>query len=211
MNKRDFIKNSFIVGAGLISGINSANNQNSEILLSYNNEWEKVRNDYELPTDFINLENGYYCIQPKPILQAYQQNINFVNKQGSYYMRTVQFENKKKSVIALAELAGCAEEELIITRNTTEALNLIISGYKWQVGDEAIFAEQDYGAMQDMFKQVVARNGIKNVVVSIPNQPKNDEEIVDIYKQAITSKTKLLMVSHVINITGQVLPIKKNC
>jgi selenocysteine lyase/cysteine desulfurase len=209
MNKRDFIKNTFIVGAGLITGINSANNQNSNSLLSYNNEWEKIRNDYDLPENYINLENGYYCIQPKPILLAYQQNINLVNKQGSFYMRTVQFENKKKSVIALAELAGCSQEELIITRNTTESLNLIISGYKWQIGDEAIFAVQDYGAMQDMFKQVALRNGVKNVIVSIPNQPKSDEEIVGIYKQAITPKTKLLMVSHVINITGQVLPVKK--
>lgn len=209
MNKRDFIKNALVAGAGLITGFNSAKNQNFESSLIYNNDWEKVRNDYDLPTDFINLENGYYCIQPKPILLAYQQNINLVNKQGSFYMRTVQFENKKKSVIALAELAGCTPDELIITRNTTESLNLIISGFKWQIGDEAIFAEQDYGAMQDMFKQMAKRSGIINKIVSIPNQPKNDEEIVNLYKQAITPKTKLLMVSHVINITGHVLPIKK--
>lgn len=209
MNKRDFIKNALVAGAGLITGFNSAKNKNFESSLIYKNDWEKVRNDYDLPTDFINLENGYYCIQPKPILLAYQQNINLVNKQGSYYMRTVQFENKKKSVIALAELAGCTPDELIITRNTTESLNLIISGFKWQIGDEAIFAEQDYGAMQDMFKQMAKRSGIINKIVSIPNQPKNDEDIVSIYKQAITPKTKLLMVSHVINITGHVLPIKK--
>jgi selenocysteine lyase/cysteine desulfurase len=211
MNKRDFIKNSIIAGAGVLGGANflNANTQTINNLSYSTNDWETIRRGYDLSEDFINLENGYYCVQPTFILNAYQKYLNAVNQQGAYYMRTVQFQNKQKSALALSELAGCDKEELIITRNTTESLNLIISGFKWQANDEAVFAEQDYGAMQDMFKQVAKRYGIKNVVVSIPNQPKNDDEIVEIYRKAITPKTKLLMVCHVINITGQVLPVKK--
>lgn len=211
MNKRDFIKNSLIAGAGVIGGVNILKaEKDAELSLnSATTDWEAIRKGYDLKKEFINLENGYYCIQPTYILNASQRNQIAVNQHGAYYMRTVQFQNKQKSATALSELAGCDKEELIITRNTTESLNLVIAGFKWQANDEAVFAEQDYGAMQDMFKQVAKRHGIKNVVVSIPNQPKSDDEIVEIYRKAITPKTKLLMVCHVINITGQVLPIKK--
>jgi selenocysteine lyase/cysteine desulfurase len=82
---------------------------------------------------------------------------------------------------------------------------------RWNKGDEAVFAEQDYGAMKDMFKQVAKRFGVVNKIVSVPNHPKSDDEIVELYANAITSKTKLLMVCHMINITGQILPVRKIC
>jgi selenocysteine lyase/cysteine desulfurase len=72
-------------------------------------------------------------------------------------------------------------------------------------------AEQDYGAMLNMFSQVSKRHGVVNKVVSVPNHPESDEEIVNLYQSAITDKTKLLMVCHMINITGQILPVRKIC
>ena len=72
-------------------------------------------------------------------------------------------------------------------------------------------AEQDYGAMLNMFTQVSKRYGVINKVVSVPNHPQSDEEIVNLYASAITGKTKLLMVCHMINITGQILPVRKIC
>jgi selenocysteine lyase/cysteine desulfurase len=124
-------------------------------------------------------------------------------------MRTVQFENKKKITTRLAKVLGCGADELIITRNTTESLDMVIGGLDWEKGDEAIMAYQDYGAMLDMFEQVQDKYGVVRVMVSVPNHPKNDEEIVQLYEQAITKKTKVILVSHMINISGQILPIKK--
>jgi len=72
-------------------------------------------------------------------------------------------------------------------------------------------AEQDYGAMLEMFKQVANRYGVVNKVLSVPMHPKSDEEIVDLYASAITKKTRLLMVCHMINITGHILPVRKIC
>ena len=72
-------------------------------------------------------------------------------------------------------------------------------------------AEQDYGSMLEMFKQTAKRHGMVNKIVSVPLDPKSDEEIVELYANAITPKTKLLMVCHMINITGQILPIRKIC
>jgi selenocysteine lyase/cysteine desulfurase len=126
-------------------------------------------------------------------------------------MRTVQFERKKAIAARLAALAGCAPDELIITRNTTESLDMIIAGYHWNQGDEAIMAEQDYGAMLQMFKQVERRHGVVRKVISVPNHPKSDEEVVEVYARAISPKTKLLMLSHMVNITGQILPVRKIC
>ncbi len=111
----------------------------------------------------------------------------------------------------LAGLAGCPEDELVITRNTTESLDMVIGGLDWKPGDEAVMAEQDYPAMLNMFKQVAARYGVVNKIISVPNHPGTDEEIVSLYADAITDKTRLLMICHMINITGQILPVKKIC
>ena len=173
--------------------------------------WTSIRNQYILKPDYINLENGYYNFLPQPLLNKFIEHIKEVNLQGSYYMRTVQFENKKNIAARLAGIAGCLPEELVITRNTTESLDLVIGGLNWKAGDEAIMALQDYGAMLDMFEQVQNRYGVVNIKLSVPNHPKNDEEIVQLYASAITPKTKVILVSHMINISGHILPIRKIC
>lgn len=173
--------------------------------------WEEIRKGYQINPDFINLENGYYCFLPQETLEKFFNHVREINFQASYYMRTKRFDDKKIMAAKLARLAGCSDEELIITRNTTESLDTVIAGTTWQPGDEAVMAEQDYGAMLDMFGMMAKRYGVVNRVISVPNHPVSDEEIVEIYAGAITSKTKLLMVCHLINITGQILPIKKIC
>ena len=173
--------------------------------------WLRIRKDYALKPDYINLENGYYCITPGPTLAKFIDHVKEVNYHGSYYMRTVQWENKALIAKRLADWLGCGEDELIITRNTTESLDMIISGFPWKKGDEAIYAAQDYGAMIDQFEMVSKRYGIVNKVVSVPNHPNSDEEIVELYEQQITPKTRLIMICHMINITGQILPVKKIC
>lgn len=184
----------------------------SAVSLASNEDfWAEIRKGYKLKEDYINLENGYYCFMPQETLEHFIGHVREVNLQGSWYMRTVQWENKKKSASKLAELAGCSAEELVITRNTTESLDLVISGIHWKQGDEAVMAEQDYGAMLNQFKLMEQRYGIKRKIISLPNHPKSDEEIVDLYASQITRKTKLLMVCHLVNITGQVLPIRKIC
>lgn len=173
--------------------------------------WATIRADYKLKPDYINLENGYYCFLPQQTLNHLIDHLKEVNYQGSYYMRTVQWENKKQSAEKLAAIVNCSTDELVITRNTTESLDTIIGGFPWQAGDEAIMARQDYGAMLNMFKQVEKRQGIKRVVIDVPMHPQSDEEVVAAYESAITKNTKLLMVCHLVNITGHILPIRKIC
>jgi selenocysteine lyase/cysteine desulfurase len=173
--------------------------------------WDRIRKDYRLKPDYINLENGYYNIIPTPTLQNFIEHVREVNYQGSYYMRTVQWDNKKRVAARLAGMLNCPEDTLVLTRNTTESLDLIIGGYPWKKGDEAVFAVQDYGAMKDHFEQISRRYGVVCKTVSVPNHPQSDEELVSLYKAQITPRTRLIMVCHMINITGQILPVRKIC
>ena len=218
MNKRSFLKHVAAAGMTAIPAFKQLQDIVSRVehidpteLAKDEAFWAQIRSGYRLKPDYINLENGYYCITPQETLENYIHHAREVNYQGSYYMRTVQWDNKKAVANRLAEIADCEPEELIITRNTTESLDTIIAGYPWQAGDEAIMAEQDYGAMLNQFKLVAKRHGIVNKIVSIPNHPSSDEDIVTLYKSQITDKTRLLMVCHMINITGHILPIRKIC
>jgi len=218
MDKRSFLKSAGLLGLGsmvepgsLAKLIESVAEVPSEELVENEDFWRHVRAEYLLNPDYINLENGYYCFLPQKTLESFIKHVREINYQGSYYMRTVQFENKKTMAAKLSALAGCSVDELIITRNTTESLDIIIGGIDWKPGDEAVMAEQDYPSMLNMFKQVAARYDVVNKVVSVPNQPESDAEIVNLYANAITEKTRLLMVCHMINITGQILPVREIC
>jgi selenocysteine lyase/cysteine desulfurase len=216
MDKRTFLKHFALAGVAATPTfqyidklVQTIENRTPEEVARDEAFWLQVRAGYRLKPDYINLEGGYYCIQPQETLENFIHHVREINYQGSWYLRTVQFQNKDAMATKVAELIGCTNEEVIITRNTTESLDTIIGGYPWQKGDEAVWAEQDYGAMQDMFKQAAERFGMVNKVISIPNHPKSDQEIVDLYAKAITPKTKLLMVCHMINITGHILPVRK--
>lgn len=216
MDKRTFIKNISLLGitpafSQLDKWIAKYEHIHPETLAADEDFWEGIRKGYRLKPDYINLENGYYCFLSEEVLESFISHVREVNYQGAYYMRTKRFDDNKAMAEKLAALAGCSNEELVITRNTTESLDLVIGGTNWQPGDEAVMAEQDYGAMLDMFKLVAKRHGVINKIISIPNHPASDEEIVDLYANAITGKTKLLMVCHIINITGQILPVQKIC
>jgi selenocysteine lyase/cysteine desulfurase len=218
MQKRTFLKSITLAGLGLPQ---LGKSMTTDMLIKptgpaafvskNENFWKSVRSLYRIKPDYINLESGYYNMLPEETLNNYLSIIKEVNYHASFYMRTRQFKERATQNKLIAQFLGGIEEEIVLTRNTTESLDLIISGYPWKSGDEAIFAEQDYGAMIDMFKQVANRHGVVNKIVSVPTIPKSDEEIVAVYEKAITNKTKLIMICHIINITGQILPVKKIC
>lgn len=214
MHKREFLRT--LSGASLGALLSPAQllafeTETPANLAPQDDVWGALRKQYRVPTDFIHLEHGYYSMQATPVLEAFVQHIRDVNAVSSRYMRTVQVENKARVRGKLAALAGCATEELIITRNTTESMDTVVSGFDWKAGDEAVMAVHDYGAMIEHFALMERRYGIVNRMVQVPIDPASDDEVVETYARAITPKTRLLMVCHLINITGQVLPIRKIC
>jgi selenocysteine lyase/cysteine desulfurase len=171
--------------------------------------WEGLARQYRVTTDFIHLEHGFYSLQATPVLEAYIGHLRRINQVSSYYMRTTKDDDKARVRDRLAGLLGVPGTTCIITRNTTEGLDTVIGGRRWQPGDEAVMANQDYGAMLDMFALAARRHGIVNVRVDVPMDPRTDDEVVETYARAITPRTKLLMVCHMVNITGHLLPVKK--
>lgn len=209
LSKRQFLKT--FAGAASLSVIDWQRAWATEpnALARADDFWQQLRAQYPVTTDFIQLENGYYSLASQPVLDGYQQHIQRINAVSSYYMRTRQADDKGAARTQLAGLLGCAVDELIITRNTTESLDTVIAGIDWKPGDEAVMAEQDYGAMLDMFKLQARRYGTVNRIVSLPNHPTSDDDLVALYEKAITPKTRLLMVCQLVNITGQILPVRQ--
>ena len=169
MDKRTFLKSSAALGLSSFVSFDSLGNwltkyehHSAESLAREDDFWLGLRSGYRLKPDYINLENGYYCFVPTETLEKYIEHIREVNYQGSYYMRTVQTENKKKVIARLADVAGCLPEEMALTRNTTESLDTVINGITWRPGDEAVMAEQDYGSIVNMFKLMEKRYGTVN-------------------------------------------------
>jgi selenocysteine lyase/cysteine desulfurase len=170
--------------------------------------WYQVQKAYRQSPNFINLESGYFSPEPLEVLESQFDNIKMINEQPSFYMRRRQQDDKMAIKEQLADFAGVSADEIVVTRNTTESLDTIILGMDLKKGDEAIMTDQDYGSMLETFEMRARRFGIKNKIISIPLHPKNDNEIVDAYEKAITSKTKVILVTHLINLTGQILPAR---
>jgi len=172
--------------------------------------WKKFKKDYyDVSKEFINLENGFFGVQPIPVYKAYLKNIERLNQFSSKYLRTEYGADLKAIMKQLAEFSGVSDEELLITRNATEAMNIIINGLDLKAGDEVILHKQDYYSMIEAFEMLEKQKGIKIKVIRVPLLPKNDEEIISKYEAAVTSRTKCILTTHMIHLTGQIMPVKK--
>ncbi|MCX6190630.1 MAG: aminotransferase class V-fold PLP-dependent enzyme [Bacteroidetes bacterium] len=169
--------------------------------------WTKIRALFNIPTQFINLENGYFSPQPKSTIAVHQKREDYINTQTSMFMRKEQATSIEASRTSLAHFLDCPSVELAFTRNTTESMNILIAGYDWKVGDEVIIGNQDYGSMVDAFHQAAKRYGIVIKVAEIPLHPESEDDLVRAYTRLFSSQTRLVHLTHLINLTGQVIPV----
>ncbi len=171
--------------------------------------WGWVRESYTISPNIINLNNGGVSPQPKVVQDALDRYNRIANEGPSYYMWNTLGEGRESVRMKLADMAGCSPEEIAINRNTTEAMNTVIFGLNLKAGDEVIVAKQDYPNLLNAWKQREKRDGIKLVWLSFQFPMENENEIVSMYENAITPKTKIIMLMHMINYVGQILPAKK--
>lgn len=183
--------------------------QGADVSNSPHNEkyWGPVASNFIRPKGFINLENGYFSHQPQGTLRYHTDAENTINTQTSHFMRTAQTQAIEAARNAFAGFQGLNPEEVAFTRNTTESLNIIIMGTQWQAGDEVVIGDQDYGSMVESFQQAVARWFIGLKVAEVPVHPKSDVEIIRAYTSLITPRTKMLHLTHMVNLTGQLIPV----
>ena len=171
--------------------------------------WEWIRQSYTVSSNLINLNNGGVSPQPKVVQDVFEQYNRMSNEGPSYYMWRILDKGREAVRAGLAELGGCLPEEVAIQRNSTEALDTIIFGLNLQKGDEVIVTNYDYPNMRNAWLQREKRDGIKLVWISIPLGAEDDDALVKLFTDAITSKTKIIHITHIINWTGQILPAKK--
>ena len=171
--------------------------------------WGWVRESYTMSPNIINLNNGGVSPQPKVVQDALERYNKIANEGPSYYMWNTLGDGRESIRMKLADMAGCSSEEIAINRNTTEAMNTVIFGLNLKAGDEVIVAKQDYPNLLNAWKQREKRDGIKLVWLSFQFPMENEDDIVSTYENAITPKTKIIMLMHMINYVGQILPAKK--
>jgi selenocysteine lyase/cysteine desulfurase len=176
--------------------------------LSEEDFWKYVRECFTVNLNVINLNNGGVSPQPKQVQDAHLRYYQMCNEGPSLYMWRILDAGREPLRKKLANLAGTSPEELAINRNSTEGLNTIIFGLNLKAGDEVVLCKYDYPNMMNAWKQREKRDGIKLVWIDLPLVSENDKEIVSIYENAITSRTKIVHVTHMINWTGQLLPAK---
>ncbi|MHC5063047.1 MAG: aminotransferase class V-fold PLP-dependent enzyme [Planctomycetota bacterium] len=171
--------------------------------------WLQIAAAYTVDRSIINFNNGGVSPAPAWAQDAMKRNLDFSNECPAKNLWQI-LEPKKEGVRQrLAKEWACDPEELAITRNASEGMQILQFGFDLEPGDEVIATTQDYGRMVNTFKQRVKREGIVFNQFDIPVPAEDPAEIIDIYRKNITDKTKIIMVCHVINLTGQVLPIKE--
>lgn len=171
--------------------------------------WSVIQQSYTVNSNLIILNNGGVSPSPRVVQEAVERYNKMTNEGPSYYMWRILDQGREPLRQKLALLAGCSPEEIAVNRNATEALNTVIFGLDLKAGDEVIGTKQDYPNMMNAWRQRAEREGIVYTQLSFKFPIENDEEIVSAYEQAITPKTKLLHVTHVINWIGQIMPVKK--
>ena len=171
--------------------------------------WATIQQAYTVNPNIIDLNNGGVSPSPSIVQEAVERYNKLSNEGPSYFMWRILDQGREPLRQKLAELAGCDAEEIAIDRNATEALNTIIYGLDLNAGDEVIGTKQDYPNMINAWKQRAQRNGIVYKQISFDFPIEDDDAIVNAYEKAITNKTKIIHVTHVINWVGQIMPVQK--
>ena len=173
--------------------------------------WEIIQRAYTQDPSFINLESGYFSPAADPVVDAQVDNLRMINRIPSFYMRRRMAEERAELKRIIGRFADVDPEEFTVVRNTTEALNAVIHGVPLEAGDEVLYSNREYPSMQVALEQRAVRFGTVNRVIALPWLPESQHEIVEAYSAAITPRTRYILASHMIFLTGQVLPIREIC
>jgi len=171
--------------------------------------WREIQQGYTADRGLINLNNGGVSPSPTVVQEALKRYLDFSNTSPAYSMWRILEPQKETIRKRMARFFNCDTEEIALTRNASEGLQICQNGFDLEAGDEVLTTTQDYGRMISTFKQRECRDGIVLKQFKIPIPAENDNQIVNLFEKNITPKTKLILMCHMINITGQILPVKK--
>ncbi len=193
----------FHVAGARIAGLNAMESAQDEDF------WAVIQRAYSVNPNLINLNNGGVSPAPVVVQQAVERYNQLSNEGPSYYMWRILDQGREPLREKLAALAGAQPGEIAINRNSTEALNTVIYGLDLKAGDEVIGTKQDYPNMIQAYRQRAMRDGIVYKQLSFDFPVEDDAAIVKAYEEAITPRTKLIHVTHMVNWVGQTMPVRK--
>jgi isopenicillin-N epimerase len=173
--------------------------------------WLEIQQAFTVDRNIINLNNGGVSPSPKIVQDAMRRQLEFSNMAPAYTMWTVLEPEIESVRTLLAASFGCDPEELAITRNASEALEIAQLGMDLKPGDEVLTTDQDYPRMITTWQQRERRDGIKLKMISFPTPPPSMDDLFERFERAITPRTRVIHFCHITNLTGQIFPVKKIC
>ena len=172
-------------------------------------DWERIAAEYDVTREIIQLEHGNWGMMARPVLAEYRRQVERVNRDTSYYARRNMVGDLEAARAALARGMGVGVDEIVFTRNATEALKALITQYnRLKPGDAVLYADLDYDSMQASMDSLATRRGVRVVRIALP-EPATRASIVNAYRAAFDANPKIRMalLTHVSHRTGLVLPV----
>jgi len=171
--------------------------------------WSEIARAFDADRTLVNLNNGGCSPTPSHVLEAMIRDLRFSNEIPVYHMWSV-LEPRIESVRRdLASEFGCDPEEMAIVRNASEAMETLTLGIDLKPGDEVLLTNQNYPRMIATWEQRARREGIVVKQISFPVPPPSRQDLVDRFRRAITPATRVIEVTHITNLTGQILPVRE--
>jgi len=171
--------------------------------------WNEIQKGFTVDRSLVNLNNGGVSPSPAFVQDAMEGHLRFSNKAPAYTMWRVLEPQREGVRQRIARAWGVDPEEIALTRNASEGLQTCQLGFDLERGDEVLTTTQDYPRMITTFKQRERREGIVLKQFSIPTPAEDPAEIVRLYEENITERTRLILVSHMVFLTGQILPVRE--
>ncbi len=170
--------------------------------------WFEIQQAFTIDRSIVNFNNGGVSPAPAVVQQSLARNLAFSNEAPAYTMWRILEPQRESVRQRVAKHFGCDTEEIAFTRNASESLQICQLGFDLEPGDEVLTTTQDYPRMITTFRQRERRDGIVLRQFKIPIPAEDPAEVVRRFEEQITPRTKLILMSHMINITGQILPVK---
>ena len=189
----------------------SVNDRKPEETARDEDYWLEIQQAFTVDRNIVNLNNGGVCPSPKIVQDAMRRQLEFSNMAPAYTMWTVLEPEIESVRTRLAASFGCDPEELAITRNASESLEIVQLGIDLKPGDEVLTTDQDYPRMITTWQQRERRDGIKLKMISFPTPPPSIDDLYERFERAITPRTRVIHFCHITNLTGQIFPVKRIC
>jgi len=219
-SRRAFLRTTGVFGAGALAGraegidaIAAATehvaDQAPDVVAQNEDYWREIQLAFTLDRSLINLNNGNHCPQPRVVQDAVRRYLEMQYAAPVHYAGLIN-ANLETLRRRMAAEFGCDTEEIAVTRNASESLQIVQNGIDLEPGDEVITTEQDYPRMLTTWDQRVRRDKIKLTRLQFP-VPTTGQDLFERFQKAITPRTRVFHFCHITNLTGQLFPVQRIC